>query len=301
MSDATSTVAPPCVLRGLVKRFKQQEVLKGVDLELPTGSVVGLLGKNGAGKTTLIKCMLGLLKLDGGSARVFGEDAWDLSAIAKAKLGYVSQEPAIYPWMKVRQAIAYHAAFYPHWNGELIERLIDEWELDRNQRIGPLSPGQLQKLAILLALGNEPDLLILDEPAAALDPVARREFIRTVLDVAADGNRTVLLSTHITSDVERVCDRLAVLKGGRLVYDGELGELKDQIKRYRITTDRVVPSTFTLPGVLQIDAEDHTAVLTARGDAGTIERELAERFGGTIVVEDLNLEDIFLELHHDRG
>lgn len=156
------------------RRFADKHVLRGIDLEIPRGSVVGLLGKNAAGKSTLIKCILGLLRIDGGTMHVFNEDAWWLSAESKARLGYVPQEVRLYPWMRVRQMIAYTAAFYPAWNSDLVARLLREWELPPNDRIGPLSVGQLQKLAIILALGHEPDLLILDEPVASLDPVARR-------------------------------------------------------------------------------------------------------------------------------
>jgi ABC-2 type transport system ATP-binding protein len=218
----------PVELRGIVKSYGSKRVLTGLDLSIDAGSVVGLLGTNGSGKTTLIKCALGLIRTQAGTARLLGEDAWNLSAAAKARIGYVPQVVRFYPWMKVRHLIDYTAAFYPNWNHELAAKLIEEWSIPPDDRVGPLSVGQLQKLAILLAVGHEPDLLILDEPAASLDPLARRQFLQMIIDMAEPGRRTVLFSTHITSDLERVADRVAILKSGKIVWHGLLDDLKEQ-------------------------------------------------------------------------
>jgi ABC-2 type transport system ATP-binding protein len=215
-------------LRGVVKSYGRKQVLTGLDLEVPKGSVVGLLGTNGAGKTTLIKCALGLIRPQMGEVRILGEPAWTLSAEAKARLGYVPQVIGLYPWMKVRHLIDYTAAFYPNWNHALVGKFVREWSIPLEDRIQPLSVGQLQKVAILLALGHEPDLLVLDEPAASLDPLARRQFLQTIIELAEPGKRTVLFSTHITSDLERVADRVAILKDGRIAWHGLLEDLKEQ-------------------------------------------------------------------------
>jgi ABC-2 type transport system ATP-binding protein len=215
-------------LRGIKKSYENKSVLIGVDLSVQKGSVLGLLGTNGAGKTTLIKCALGLIRPQSGEARLLGEPSWTLSPEAKSRIGYVSQIINLYQWMTIRDVIDYTAAFYPNWNHDLIARLIKELDIPAGDRIGPLSVGQRQKVAILLALGHEPDLLILDEPAASLDPLARRRFLQMIIDLAEPDKRTVLFSTHITSDLERVADRVAILKSGVIAWHGLLEELKEQ-------------------------------------------------------------------------
>lgn len=215
-------------IRGVTKSFGDKQILRGVNLDIAPGSIVGLLGTNGSGKTTLLKTAVGLLRPNSGSIHLLGEDVWSLSASAKARLGYVPQVISLYPWMKVVDLIRFTASFYTNWNADLAERLRSEWDLTNSDRVGNLSVGQLQKLSILTALSHEPDLLILDEPAASLDPLARRQFLQWIVDLAEPGKRTVLFSTHITSDLERVADHVAIMKDGRVGYFGPLDELKEQ-------------------------------------------------------------------------
>jgi len=284
--------------QGVCKRFGKKEVLRGATLAVPRGSVVGLLGKNAAGKTTLIKCLLGLLRIDAGRGRLFGDDSWRLSPASKARLGYAPQEISLYPWMRVWQILEYTAAFYPRWNSKLVDHLVGQWELPLGDRVGPLSPGKLQKLALVLAMGHEPDLLVLDEPAAALDPVARRDFLRTLLDVAQSETRTVLFSTHITSDLERVADRVAILRDGRIVFCDGLDVLKESVKRLRITASRDLPRSLTVPGALRMELSGRNALVAVAGFSERLIEDLRATWDATVDVEDLSLEDIFVEMHH---
>ena len=284
-------------LRGVTRCYSRRAVLSSLDLDVPAGSTLGLLGKNGAGKTTLIKCALGLIRPEAGTIEVFREPAWSLSAEAKARLGYVPQVPQLYGWMRVRQILAYTGSFYPHWNEQLLARLALEWEIPLDQRCQTLSEGQAQKVAILLALGHEPDLLVLDEPAASLDPIARRDFLNTLLALVADGRRTILFSTHITSDLERVADRVAIIKGGRVSYAGELDVLKDQVKRLHVTSTHGLPDDFDFPGVLHSRIFGNEALVSVEDYSPALKQRIESELEANVEVQDLNLEDIFVELH----
>lgn len=280
------------------KAFGEKRVLTGVSLTVPTGAVVGLLGKNGAGKTTLLKCALGLFKPQRGEARVFGQPAWTLGASEKARLGYVPQTPLLYPWMRVGQIVDYTASFYPRWNHDYVDGLLRRWRLPRKDLVGPLSVGQQQRLAIVLALGHEPELLVLDEPAAALDPEARREFLNMLLEVAA-GGRTILFSTHITSDLEHVAERIAIVQDGRIRLCEDLDALKDRVKRLHIHARSALPVEVSVPGMLHVErsaAEPNEMLLSVERASDALVDDLSQRWGAAVDVEPLNLEDIFLEV-----
>jgi ABC-2 type transport system ATP-binding protein len=284
-------------LKGVYRSFNETRVLRGIDLSIARGTVVGLLGKNGAGKTTLLKCMLGLLKMDSGTATLFGEDVRALSGAVKAKIGYVPQKVEFYAWMRVRHMISYMSAFYPNWNDSLASSLVRKWELDPDVRVSTLSQGQYQKLALILAMAHEPELLVLDEPAASLDPEARRAFLAAVVEIASDANRTVLLSTHLTSDLERVASDVVLLKSGVVDYCGSMDDLLDSVKSLRLTTHQLLPGRLDVPGLLNCDANQKHAVLTVRGVTPELIHSLEADYDATVEVRDMNLEDIFVEVH----
>lgn len=293
--------APAIDVAGLVKRFGGRTVLDRVDLRVPRGQVIGLLGLNGSGKSTLIKCLLGLLRPDAGSATVLGTDAWDLGAREKALIGYVPQEATLYPWLTVGQTVAYVSSFYSQWDRAWGDELLRRWDLPRGHRVGPLSVGQKQKLALVLALGHRPGLLVLDEPVASLDPVARRWFLETVLETASDGQGTVLFSTHITSDLERVASHVALVREGRVAFHDEIDVLKERFKRLRIEARHDLPADLALPGTLRARVRGSQALVTIDGPDAALVAAVRERYGADVTVDDLNLEEIFLELHDGRA
>ncbi len=299
MPSGLTTLAPVIATHQLKKSFGSKAVLQGVDLAIPAGAVVGLVGTNGSGKSTLLKCLLGLLRKSSGSISLLNEDPWDLSASAKSRLGYVPQTVRLYPWMNVRQIVAYTSAFYDSWDHDWADTLLERWELSGDERIAPLSPGQLQKLALVLALGYRPELLILDEPAASLDPVARREFLRSLLELCQREQHTILFSTHITSDLERVASHIALLKNGRILLFDELDALKDRVKRLRITAASDFPADFSVPGALRSEVAGNRAVVAVTNLDDALIDKIQSRWRADITVENLNLEEIFLELHHD--
>ncbi len=291
-------VSEPVIrIEKLRKAYGENEVLHGVDMEVPAGAIVGLIGTNGSGKSTLIKCLLGLLRATSGKMQIFGEDVWDLSAEAKSRLCYVPQEVRVYPWMRVKHVIDYTAAFYPNWNDDWTKDLVERWELPRDARVSSLSGGQAQKLALVLGLAYRPELMILDEPVASLDPVGRREFLRSVLELTAGDDRTVLFSTHITSDLERIASHVAILREGRIAYFDELDVLKDQFKRLRIQSGRELPSSFSVAGSLRTDVQGQTALVAMPHVSEPLIAELESTWDASVHVEDLNLEEIFVELH----
>jgi ABC-2 type transport system ATP-binding protein len=288
---------PVMRLTSLRKQFGGKEVLRGIDLDIEPGTVLGVLGANGSGKTTLIKCALGLIRPTSGVSAIFGENSWNLSAAAKARLGYVPQEVTSYPWMRVRQVIAYTAAFYNEWNQPFVDELCRRWHVPLEDRVGSLSTGQLQTVGIVLALGHQPEFLVLDEPVASLDPSARRQFLRTLLETLEDQRQTILFSTHITSDLERVAQRVAILGDGAIRFIGELDELKDSVKRLRITARHDLPASFAVAGALRCEVAGSHATVSVADFNERLVAEMRQTWDADVSVNDLNLEEIFVEMH----
>jgi ABC-2 type transport system ATP-binding protein len=285
----------------LGKSFGSAKVLRSVDLAIPKGAIVGLLGSNGSGKSTLIKCLLGLLRISSGTALVLDEKPWDLSAAAKNRLGYVPQVVRLYPWMRVQQVIDYTSAFYEHWDSKWTVELMRLLEVDGSKWIKTLSTGQLQRLAIVLAFGHRPDLLVLDEPAASLDPAGRRALMRSLLEMNRDQGQTVLFSTHITSDLERVASHVVILGHGIVEYFGELDDLKESVKRIRIQSDKDLPLSFSIPGVLHSTVTGNSAMVSLARCSDELVGDIEKQLSATVTVEDLNLEEIFLEMSNVEG
>jgi ABC-2 type transport system ATP-binding protein len=281
----------------LTKSYSKTAVLQGVNLSIPQGAVVGLMGTNGAGKTTLMKCLLGLLRSDSGQATVFGFEPWDLPATAKARLGYVPQVVYLYTWMKVRHVIGYTSSFYANWDHAWTGELVNRWRLPLDARVQTLSTGQLQALGLVLALGHRPELLVLDEPVASLDPLARRDFLRSLLELTSDGSRTILFSTHISSDLERVATHVAILRDGRIACFAELDELKDRVKRLRLCSHEEFPADFAVRGALRTKVEGHNALAAVANVTPEMLDNLRSQWQADVRVEDLNLEEIFVELN----
>jgi ABC-2 type transport system ATP-binding protein len=212
----------------LEKHFDAHPVLRGITATVAKGDVVGLLGLNGAGKTTLLETILGFAIPEAGTAALFGQQA---SAIAderlKHRIGFVPQQDELIETMKGHEFLGLISQFYETWNQDLIDRLARDWDVPLYRPALKLSLGQRQKLSILAALGHEPELIVLDEPVASLDPLARRAFLRELIGIVSAGDRTVLFSTHIVSDLERIASRVWIIRDGELVVDESLDALKE--------------------------------------------------------------------------
>lgn len=269
-------------------------VLRDVTLEVAAGSVLGLVGRNGAGKSTLIRAMLGLLPLDAGEARVFGEPALRLSDAAKQRLGYVPQQPDAFTWMGVAEMLDALAHFYVNWDRGWVSRMLVRWDLDPKARLGKLSAGERQRVGLIRAMAHSPELLVLDEPASALDPVGHRELLREIVLRAGELGATVLFSTHIISDLERVASDIALLQGGHLLLSAPQDALKENIARLTVPA-AVVPQ---LEGAI---GGEITRRLAADGGLRLVVRREGEAWPAVaqlpgVRLDHLSLEDLFIEV-----
>jgi ABC-2 type transport system ATP-binding protein len=261
------------------------------------GDIIGVLGKNGAGKTTLLETLLGFSLPSRGSVAVFGEDALQMSAAAKARIGFLPQQDELFGMLNGKQHLAIVSAFHASWDRALIERLVAEWSVPLTRRIDSLSVGERQKLAVLSALGHHPDLLVLDEPVASLDPIARRQFLQQLFTLAENDRRAVLFSSHIVSDLERAANKVWIVKDGRLHWQGELDALKESVVRLHVRAREPLPPDFGIPNALATRTAGNSATASVAQWQPGLADELAKRLDASVEVEALGLEDIFLELH----
>lgn len=221
LSEAVITVSD------LSRRFGAKMALASVSLSVPRGGVYGLVGANGAGKTTLIKHILGLLRAESGSVRVFGRDPVGDPAGVLARIGYLSEENDLPGWMRVDELIRYSRAFYPDWDDEYAEELRQTFALDSATKIKNLSKGQKARAGLLIALAYRPELLVLDEPSSGLDPIVRRDILGAVIRTIADEGRTVVFSSHLLDEVEQVADHVTMIREGTIVLSAPLQEVKE--------------------------------------------------------------------------
>ncbi len=277
---------------GLCKRFGRREVLKGVELSVPAGSIFGLLGRNGAGKSTLIKAMLGLLKFEAGQCRVLGLDVKADPVGIRARVGYMAENQTMYAWMSVRQIIDWVGRFYAVWDKSLAAELQGQFGLDDLQKVGHLSKGQTSKLALLLALAHRPELVVLDDPTLGLDPIARKDFLREVIGQLQQRGITVFFSSHLLYEIEPICDRIGILDDGRIIRVGVTDALREQVKRVIVSVPELPMSPLAIPGLLDVQLHGRAAAIVTDDLPGT-RSALANASLNHAEVEDLNLDEIF--------
>jgi ABC-2 type transport system ATP-binding protein len=270
--------------RDLGRRYGRRWALSGCTLQVPAGHVAGLVGPNGAGKTTLLQLAVGLIEPSEGSIAVLGEEVAGTPE-QLARIGFVAQETPLYPTLSVDDHLRFGAALNPGWDAELAQARIARLGLEGAQRAGTLSGGQRAQLALTLAIAKRPELLVLDEPLASLDPLARREFLGGLMEFTAEHAASVLLSSHLVADLERVCDYLILLAQGRVQLTGEIDRLLATHRRIsgpRRAGDR-------LPAGRRVIEESHTerqSTLLVQTDAPIIDPAWS--------VEEVSLEDIVL-------
>jgi len=280
-------------IRGLRKSFKNFS-LGPLDLTVPTGSIYGFVGPNGAGKTTTIDLIFGMGAKSDGSIRVLGLDHIKDEVAMKRQVGYVSPELNYQPWAKVGRAIQFVRGFYPTWDEAYCQQLMDTFQLDRGQRIMTLSFGAKIKLALLLALAWRPKLLVLDEPTVGLDAISKQQVFGELLAAVRNEDRTVLISSHGITDLERFADHVGMIKNGRMVFEGEIGEVVD---RYRL-------ADFEADDVATIAEQPGVFVQQEQGRRLRVLLDLqrvsvdALRTRGALQIADapVSLEDLFIAL-----
>ena len=282
--------------KALTMRYgRGEEVLSGVDLRVPRGAVYGLLGRNGAGKTTLIRLIMGLFRPTGGTTRVFGSAALPMTAEVRQRIGYLSQDQKMFGWMTLTQLAEFTRAFYPTWDRGYYKQLVVNLDLPPHMPLGNLSRGEQQKAGLLLALAPRPDLLVLDEPAANLDTVLRREFLESVLDILTEQGITVLISSHILTDVERIADQIGILAGGRIKLSAPLDALKETVKRLRVYFPGEAPADLDVPGALRVRRRGREFLVTVQDFSPAVVQDIQRRYGAGVDVQDVDLEDLFIE------
>lgn len=282
------------MLSDVTRRFGRLVALDRVTLAIPPGTVFGLVGENGAGKTTLIRHLLGLYRAQAGSVRVFGRDPAAEPVAVLGRIGYLSEERDLPEWMRLGQLIDYTRAFYPRWDEHFARELVAMFELNPRQKIRTLSRGQRARAALLVALAHRPELLVLDEPSSGLDPSARQDILAAVVRTVADEGRTVLFSSHLLHEVQRVADCVAMLHRGRLLLNERTDELMARHRLITLHFSSALAAQPQIPGGLCWWGQGTEWTCLGNGELAPL-RAAAQAAGAEIVEERMpSLEEIFL-------
>jgi len=283
----------------LTKHYHGRRVVDSLSLRVPAGSVYGLLGRNGAGKSTAIKILMCMVRQDSGTATLLGEDIGHIADDTRARIAYLAEGHPLYGWMTIGQAVEFTRAFYPRWNDGLVEQILDHFELSRKQKFRRLSRGQQAQVSLVLAVAPDPELLVLDDPTLGMDTVVRRDFLESLIQIIQRQGRTILFSSHILGDVERVADRIGIMVGGVLRVDCRTETFRESVRKIVLEFIGTPPDSAAVPGLVSCRqmGTGLELVLVGYDDA---QREAVERLRPqSIEVLDLNLEDAFIE--YTRG
>jgi ABC-2 type transport system ATP-binding protein len=285
-------------LQGVGRAFGALIAVDGLDLTVPRGSIFGLIGPNGAGKTTTVRMIVGHLHPGKGTVRVLGEDPWRHDEATRRRIAYVSENMALPGWMTPRAACGFCAPLYPRWDAALADALLGQFGLGEAGAFATLSKGQKRAACIVLALAQRADLLVMDEPASGLDASARRDFLERLLDTASEDGRTVLISSHIITDLERVVDRVGIVCGGRMRLAGELDTLKSSARKLLLPGRVDAQALGEAFDVLRCESTDSSTEAVVTGYSEEKLRALCAELGCGAGARDygLNLEDLFVEL-----
>jgi ABC-2 type transport system ATP-binding protein len=292
MSNAIAT-------KQLSKIYGDRYVVNNLNLEIPSGTVYGLLGRNGAGKSTTIKMLAGMVAPDYGSIELLGENIDSISQQTRARIAYMAEGHPLYNWMTIAEVARFTRSFYPHWNSVLYEQIIDHFGLSRKQKYGRLSKGQQAQVSLAVAVAPEPDLLILDDPTLGLDTVVRREFLESLIQIIQQQGRTVLFSSHILGDVERVANRIGIMVDGVLRVDCPTDTFRDSIRKITAEFSQTPPDFPGCTGMVNWRTAGMQLEIVVIGWGEEQEAVLQSLEPRWFDVTAMNLEDAFIE--YTRG
>ncbi len=280
-------------IEGISRHFNTKPALDNVSLDVQRGTVLGLVGANGAGKTTLIKHILGLLRAQSGRVRVFGVDPAARPVEVLSRIGYLSEDRDMPPWMSIAELLRYNQAFRPQWDSVYAEQLREQFQLARTARLRHLSKGELAKAGLMVALAHRPELLLLDEPSSGLDPLVRRELLEAVVRSVAEQGRTVLFSSHLLEEIGRVSDVVAVMAHGRLLVHGPLHEVIESHYRLVVRLNRPQLSRKDLPGALDLSGGPDEWTVICNGQRERFLAALRELNGEVLEEGPATFEEMF--------
>jgi ABC-2 type transport system ATP-binding protein len=278
----------------LSRTFGKFEAVRGVDLKVTRGTVFGLLGVNGAGKSTIIKMIVGHLRPTSGRVSVLGRTLEKELIEIRRRVAYVSENRYLYEWMTVGESVRFTRAFHDNWDERKAADLLRRFSLPPDKKVRQLSRGNRARLCLMLALSFNPELIILDEPTSGLDPIVRRDFIENIVSEIADEGKTVLFSSHIVDEVERVADYVGIINDGELLLTSSLDDIKASYKRVRYATNGTRPELAGVPGLLMVENGRHEQVLTVKGFGDDVMGALGARGVANPEVLPISLEDIFV-------
>src|SRR5690349_3356404 len=281
-------------VNGLSRAFGNKAALEGVSFHATAGKVHGLVGANGAGKTTFIKHLLGLLRASTGSVRVFGLDPVRDPVGVLGRIGYLSEEHDLPEWMRVGELMNYTQAYHPTWDAKYARELLDTFALDPAKKIKELSKGMRAQAGLIAAVAHRPDLLILDEPSSGLDAMVRRDILDAIVRAVADDGRTVIFSSHLLDEVERMSDHVTLLQQGRVALSGELDDVRRGYQRSRVHFVEHFDRAPVLETALMVEGGGRAWSVLHSGSVDEFRRSVIARGGEIVDSRDATLEEIFL-------
>jgi len=278
----------------LFKSFGRKQVLENFSLHLQEGQVYGLLGKNGEGKTTLIRMVMGIIPVDKGKILYKGTEIKFNRPYYKKEVGYIPEESIFFSWMTIKELMSFNSSFYPDWNENKADELLDRFDLHENLKIKNLSRGMKLKLGLVVALAAEPRLLILDDPTSGMDVPTRQDFLKGIIREILDEGTTILFSSHLVHELEGIIDHLGILHDGKLILEENFEKVKNEAKKVHVGFDGSVPDKIDIEEILTKQTDGNKCDLAVYPWSAAVKTRLEQLHPVRMKVESMTLEEIFV-------